>query len=56
MDDRLLRHEIGRGVQNIQDCAARCEGYMYFGMEVKTIQYLLERNSIVVKRTQLLLK
>ena len=36
-DNRVLRHEIGRGVRNVQGCALWCEGYVYFGMEVKQL-------------------
>ena len=38
VSNRLLRHQIGRGVRNIQDCAVRCLGYTYFGMEVKAVK------------------
>ena len=50
--ERLLQHEIGRGVQNIQECALRCLGYRYFGMEVNTMTYLLELNIIVIMSTE----
>ena len=50
-DSRLLRHKMGRGFRNIQDCAVRCMEYVYLGMEVNIRIYLLELNTIVVEQS-----
>ena len=32
---RILDVPMGRGSDHIQQCAVRCTGYNYFGMEVR---------------------
>ena len=44
---RLLNVNKGRDVGNIQDCATKCVGYTYFGMEVNSEALYRSKNCIV---------